>query len=205
VKQRGTISVSMRARAGGGIFAAALATLMLPATGAPAPKNPGPPGPPNALQGFAQNRDQPVKIEADGLVVRNKDKVATFTGNVHVTQGDTDMRSKVLVVYYVDGGKPGATPGSGEQQQIRRIEAGGGVRVTQKDQNATGDSGVFDMQANTVTLNGKVVVTRGQDIVQGKRLVVDLGSGVSHIDGGVSALMGAGGRALNRDDKPGVP
>jgi lipopolysaccharide export system protein LptA len=172
-----------------------------------AQKNPSPQnqGLPNALQGFSQNRDQPVKIQSDALVVRDKDKMATFTGNVHVTQGDTEMRSKVLVVYYVDSSKPGtapatamkasqpgAAPGSGEQQQIRRIEATGGVRVTQKDQNADGDSGIFDMQSNTVTLNGNVVVTRGKDIVRGQRLVVDLNTGVSRIDGGrVDALFGS--------------
>jgi lipopolysaccharide export system protein LptA len=204
VKKRATISLSTRPRAGGGIFAVALAAALCAATDAPAQKNPSPPGPPNALQGFSQNRDQPVKIQADGLVVRDKDKVATFSGNVHVIQGDTEMRSKVLVVYYVDGSKPGpapattmktaqpgAAPGSGEQQ-IRRIEATGGVLVTQKEQNAAGESGIFDMQANTVTLSGNVVVTRGKDVVRGQRLVVDLGTGVSRIDGGrVDALFGS--------------
>jgi lipopolysaccharide export system protein LptA len=180
---------------------------VLVATGALAQKNPSPqiPGPPNALQGFSQNRDQPVKIQADGLVVRDKEKMATFSGNVHVIQGDTEMRSKVLVVFYVDNSKPGPTPatamktaqpaslpGSGDQQQIRRIEATGGVQVTQKDQNAAGDSGIFDMQSNTVTLNGNVVVTHGKDVVRGQRLVVDLGTGVSRIDGGrVDALFGS--------------
>jgi lipopolysaccharide export system protein LptA len=193
-------------RAGAWIFATAAVLLgVFAPTDAPAQKGPSPQGPPNALQGFSQNRDQPVKIQADGLVVRDKDKVATFSGNVHVTQGDTEMRSKVLVVYYVDPNKPGpapatamktappgAPPGSSEQQQIRRIEATGGVLVTQKEQNAAGDSGVFDMQSNTVTLNGNVVVTHGKDVVRGQRLVVDMGTGVSRIDGGrVDALFGS--------------
>jgi lipopolysaccharide export system protein LptA len=48
------------------------------------------------------------------------------------------------------------------------------------------------MQSNTVTLNGNVVVTHGKDVVRGQRLVVDLGTGVSHIDGGrVDVLFGA--------------
>ena len=51
--------------------------------------------PPNALQGFSQNRDQPVKIQAASLEVRDKQKTATFTGDVHVVQGDTELRSKV--------------------------------------------------------------------------------------------------------------
>jgi lipopolysaccharide export system protein LptA len=86
-----------------------------------------------------------------------------------------------------------AQPGAGDQQQqIRRIEATGGVLVTQKEQNAAGDSGIFDMPSNTVTLNGNVVVTHGKDVVRGQRLVVDLGTGVSRIDGGrVDALFGS--------------
>ena len=56
--------------------------------------------PPNALQGFSQNRDQPVKIDAATLEVRDKDKVATFGGNVHLVQGDTTLRCKTLVVFY---------------------------------------------------------------------------------------------------------
>ena len=55
---------------------------------------------PNALQGFQQNRGQPVKIQAASLEVRDKDKVATFSGDVVVTQGDTVMRCQLLVVFY---------------------------------------------------------------------------------------------------------
>jgi lipopolysaccharide export system protein LptA len=204
MKARVTISLATGARAG--IIAAVTVLLgVLAATDSPAQRNPGAQiqGPPNALQGFSQNRDQPVKIQADGLVVRDKDKIATFSGNVHVFQGDTEMTSKVLVVFYVDQSKPGPapagtmktapTPGSSDQQQIRRIEATGDVRVTQKDQTAAGDTGIFDMQSNTVTLNGNVVVTHGKDVVKGQRLVVDLTTGVSRIDGGrVDALFGSG-------------
>jgi lipopolysaccharide export system protein LptA len=180
------------------IFAAVALVAMLAAADAAAQK-PQPPqnqGPPNALQGFSQNRDQPVNIQSDSLVVRDKDKVATFTGNVHVIQGDTEMRSRVLVVYY-EGSAKGAlgTPAAdNREQQIRRIEATGGVRVTQREQNAVGDNGTFDMQSNTVTLSGNVVVIRGKDVVRGQRLVVDLNTGVSHMEsaagGQVETLIG---------------
>src|SRR5690349_19189823 len=55
---------------------------------------------PNAMKGFSENRDQPVHIEAMRLEVRDKDKVATFIGNVQFNQGDTEMRCKTLIVYY---------------------------------------------------------------------------------------------------------
>src|SRR5215204_2755294 len=92
---------------------------------------------PNALQGFQQNRGQPVKIEASRLEVRDKDKVATFSGNVKVVQGDTTMHCKVLVVFYEKkdeaqgtpaGAQPGApmpaaAPGPAGSSQISRLEA----------------------------------------------------------------------------------
>ena len=56
-------------------------------------------GVPNAMQGFSQNRDQPIQIEAASLEMRDKKKEATFSGNVKVVQGDTTMTSKVLVVF----------------------------------------------------------------------------------------------------------
>ncbi len=145
-------------------------------------------GPPNALQGFSQNRDQPVRIEAATLEVRNKDQVATFSGNVKVTQGDTVMRCKSLLVFYDQDGEgkamQAATPGPGGQQKIKRLEARGSVVVTQKDQTATGNLGIFDMRTNTVDLTGDVVMTQGQNMLRGDRLVVDLTSGVSRVESG---------------------
>jgi len=147
-------------------------------------------GPSNPLQGFSTNRDKPVNIKAASLEVRDKEKFATFTGDVHVVQGDTDMRCKTLVVYYEDNSKDSkesvkaAQPGPAGSSQIRRMEARGNVVVSQKDQIATGDRGDFDMRTNTVVLSGKVVVTKGQDVMRGERLVVNLTDGVSRMEGG---------------------
>ena len=165
-------------------------------------------GVPNPLQGFSQNRGQPVHIEAAALEVRDKDKKAIFTGNVKVVQGDTTMRSKSMVVFYEQqrgqganetqeakgaqgaqtgaGATKAATPGLGGSSQISKMEAHGGVTVTQKDQTAIGDTGYFDIKSNTVTLVGNVVVTQGQNVVRGERLVVDMTTGVSQVYSGKS-------------------
>src|SRR5215213_11157885 len=97
-------------------------------------------GVPNAMQGFSQNRDQPIKIEAASLEMRDKKKEATFSGNVKVVQGDTTMTSKTLVVFYDSSTPPpaavpapnakaaksaaiqSATPGPGGSSAIRRLE-----------------------------------------------------------------------------------
>jgi lipopolysaccharide export system protein LptA len=149
-------------------------------------------GIPNAVQGFSSNRDKPININATSLEVREKDKKATFSGSVQVVQGDTTLKCKLLDVYYEQEGGVGAKaaqPGPAGQQQIRRLEAKGGVHVTQKDQVATGESGIFDLRSNTVTLFGNVMITQGQNVVRGDRLVVDLTTGVSRVEGSVRSLF----------------
>lgn len=194
---------------------AALAVLLT--AGAAAAQN----STPNALQGFSQNRDQPVKIDAATLEVRDKDKVATFGGSVKLVQGDTTLTCKTLVVFYDQDSSSSpstmktATPGApgGGKQSIRRLEAKGDVIVVQKDQRATGENGVFDMKSNTVTLIGNVLISQGQNVIKGDRLVVNLTTGVSRVECGngpstrcVSALItpGAGGGPTLGPPAPGA-
>jgi lipopolysaccharide export system protein LptA len=167
-------------------------------------------GVPNAMQGFSQNRDQPIQIEAASLEMRDKKKEATFSGNVKVVQGDTTMTSKTLVVFY-DSTSPAAapaaapavnskaaksapiqsaTPGPGGSSSIRRLEARGSVVVTQKDQVVTGETAVFDTKTNLVTMLGGVVLTQGKNVLRGDRLMVDMTTGVSRVESESGRVQG---------------
>jgi lipopolysaccharide export system protein LptA len=159
-------------------------------------------GPPvqSLLQG-GQDKDQPVQIEAASLEVRDKNKTATFSGDVQVVQGDTTMKCQKLVVFYgqevgiAQNGAPApdtkpAPAGPKGAQNIRRIEARGGVTVITKDQNASGDLGVYDLIAKTITLTGNVVVSQGQNVIHGERVVVDTVSGNARVE---SNNQGGGG------------
>jgi lipopolysaccharide export system protein LptA len=160
-------------------------------------------GVPNAMQGFSQNRDQPIQIEAASLEMRDKKKEATFSGDVKVVQGDTTMTSKALVVFYDQNNAPApaakgaksapiqsATPGPGGSSSIRRLEARGSVVVTQKDQIVTGETAIFDTKANQVTMQGGVVLTQGQNVLRGDRLVVDMTTGVSRVESDTGRVQG---------------
>jgi lipopolysaccharide export system protein LptA len=87
---------------------AAALTFALGAAGAALAQNAAT-GVPNAMQGFSQNRDQPIHIEAPVLEVRDKKKEATFSGNVKVVQGDTVLTSQTLVVFYEQSQAPAST------------------------------------------------------------------------------------------------
>lgn len=150
---------------------------------------------PNAMQGFTQNRDQPVQIEAATFEVRDKKKQATFSGNVKVVQGDTTMTSKSLDVLYASAASPnanGATksapplqsaqPGSGGSSAIKLLEARGDVIVTQKDMMVTGQRAVFDTKTNLITMLGGVVLTQCRNVLRGDRLLVDMTTGVSRVE-----------------------
>lgn len=171
-------------------------------------------GVPNAMQGFSQNRDQPIQIESASLEVRDKKKEATFSGNVKVVQGDTTMTSKVLVVFYESkdqnappttgtntktAAKPApaqtaamqsAAPGPGGSSSIKRLEAKGNVVVTQKDQVVTGESAVFDTKTNLITMLGGVVLTQGKNVLRGDRLMVDMTTGVSRVESDSGRVQG---------------
>lgn len=174
-------------------------------------------GVPNAMQGFSQNRDQPIQIEAASLEMRDKKKEATFSGDVKVVQGDTTMTSKTLVVFYDNATPAGsaepaksakapiksAAPGPGGSSSIRRLEAKGSVVVTQKDQVVTGETAVFDTRSNLVTMLGGVVLTQGKNVLRGDRLVVDMTTGVSRVEsdsGRVQGLFQSSGQG-----GPGLP
>jgi lipopolysaccharide export system protein LptA len=175
-------------------------------------------GVPNAMQGFSQNRDQPIQIEAATLEMRDKKKEATFSGDVKVVQGDTTMKSKTLVVFYEGGGsatpaaggapnaaaKPApkapikaAQPGPGGSSSIKRLEARGNVIVTQKDQVVTGETAVFDTRTNLVTMLGGVVLTQGKNVLRGDKLIVDMTTGTSRVEstgGRVQGLFQSSGQ-----------
>lgn len=168
-------------------------------------------GVPNAMQGFSQNRDQPIQIEAASLEMRDKKKEATFSGNVKVVQGDTTMTSKTLVVFYesssdkaaapqaelAKGAKAtkaapmqSATPGPGGASSIKRLEARGNVVVTQKEQVVTGETAVFDTKTNLITMLGGVVLTQCQNVLRGDRLMVDMTTGVSRVESDSGKVQG---------------
>ena len=202
----------MTARAFSSTFAAVLfaaGLLLVAATdartqGAPAAKGDSA-AMPSAFQGFSRDSNEPVKIESNALEIHDKDSYAIFSGNVLVQQGDSTMRSRDLKVYYegslrdaqkgVKGGTDGkAAPAAAKSsaktvtndpaQRIRRLEALGGVLITNKDQKATGDMGTFDMRTNTATITGNVVISQGPNVMRGEKLVVDLKTGYSRMESG---------------------
>ena len=171
----------------------------------------------NSFGGLSKNSNEPIDIESDVLVVHDQQKYATFTGNVKAVQGTTTLRAEQLDVHYVGGGdklatgetKPAPAAGpapagdkpadasQGQQAQITKIEAKGNVIITsEQDQTTTSDWALYDVPAQLVTVGGNVVLTQGQNVLKGDRLVIDLKTGESRFENPGTNAAGGRIRAL---------
>ncbi|MGI9404541.1 MAG: LptA/OstA family protein, partial [Hyphomicrobium sp.] len=72
----------------------------------------------NTFGGLSESSNEPIDIESDALVVHDKDRYATFKGNVKAVQGSTTLRASELNVH-VGGDKPA----SGAKKQVARKPA----------------------------------------------------------------------------------
>ena len=129
------------------------------------------------------NSNAPVNYAADRIELQDKQNRVILSGNVDVTQAGLRVRSSRMLVSYSDAGS----------LKIQQITATGGVSVTRGNESATGDLAVYDFNRRIITMAGNVRLRRGGDTLNGGRLVIDLASGVSSVDGsaaGSSSVTG---------------
>ncbi len=126
----------------------------------------------------------PINISADKFVADNNAKTGTWTGNVVVIQSDMRMRANSVRLNVV-----------GKESKPDKIFASGNVVVDSPNSGTvTGDDGVYDVVAHTVTMTGKqVVLTKEKDVMRGTMLTVNLDTG--------KAVLGAG-KASGQSNAP---
>ncbi|MBV1689652.1 LptA/OstA family protein [Novosphingobium sp. G106] len=138
-----------------------------------------------AISGHDSNA--PVDYAADRIELQDKANRVVLSGNVDITQGDLKMRAARTTVAYTNA----------DALKIQRLDATGGVTVTRGNQSAKGDVAVYDFNRRIITMAGNVALRRGTDTLNGGRLVMDLNTGLSSVDGrpggSSSALGGASG------------
>jgi lipopolysaccharide export system protein LptA len=175
----------------------------------------------NTFGGLSESSSEPIDIESDTLTVYDAQKYATFKGNVKAVQGTTTLRAAELVVHYVGGadkltGKgaeptqpappappatqvatPAAKDSKNPEAQINKIEARGDVViVSEDDQTTTSDWALYDVPAQIVTVGGNVVLSQGQNVLKGDRLIIDLKTGESRFENTGNTAAGGRIRAL---------
>ncbi|GGE02571.1 hypothetical protein GCM10011515_22780 [Tsuneonella deserti] len=130
------------------------------------------------------NSNAPVNYAADRIELQDRQNRVVLSGNVDISQAGLRIQAARTQVNYTDAGS----------LKIQRILATGGVTVSRGDERAAGEVAVYDFNRRVITMAGNVRLRRGSDTLNGGRLVIDLKSGVSSVDGsanGSSSVTGA--------------
>ncbi|MBK5264291.1 MAG: OstA family protein [Alphaproteobacteria bacterium] len=156
---------------------AALGTALLPGASAPA----------QVLKNHDSNA--PVNFSADRIEVQDRADRVVVSGNVHVTQAGLALdAARMTVAYRNESGNTGI--------EIDRIDASGDVVVTKGYETARGSVAIYDLNRRLITMLGNVQLVQGANRLTGGRLVIDLRTGRSTVDGHAtgSGVGNAGGR-----------
>jgi len=142
-----------------------------------------------SIAGF--NSNQPVDYAANRIELQDRENRVVLSGDVDIRQGDLRLTAGRTIVNYTDAGT----------LKIQRITATGGVQVTRGNEVARGNVGVYDFNRRLITLVGAVQLRRGADTLNGGRLVIDLRTGVSSVDGRSAGSSSAAGGSTRGDGR----
>jgi lipopolysaccharide export system protein LptA len=134
-----------------------------------------------------RDSDKPIDVSADHSEVLQEGR-ALFTGHVVLIQGETTLKCDRLTMFFHSNNdgtknkpKPQTDPGS-EQKGFYRYEADGAVFITSLDETASGDHAVFEVEKKLITMTGPVILTRGQNVLRGTKLLIQTETGKSQLD-----------------------
>mgnify|MGYP001129138807 CR=1 FL=1 len=109
---------------------------------------------------------RPIEITSSHMDMNMKERKMEFVGDVIARQGDVTITCDKLTAYY---GK--------DKQEVKRIVAQGGVRITQKERVAVSDRAEYDNVQRSLRLTGKPRVWQGSDVIEGEEILVFLAEG----------------------------
>ncbi|WP_298325257.1 lipopolysaccharide transport periplasmic protein LptA [Asticcacaulis sp.] len=132
---------------------------------------------PVAWAQFVPTKENPIAYAADTFEADDGNHTATFTGSVEFLQDTSRLRAdKVTVIY-------GQNPTTGRWDALSTAEAVGNVYYVVDDQVMTGNRAIYTKSTDTLVLTGNVVLKQGQNVMEGSRLVYDVGAKKSSMDG----------------------
>jgi len=131
----------------------------------------------------SHNTRAPVSVDAGRIEADDRANRVAFSGDVVVTQAGLTVRSQRMLLNYIDTGS----------LELQRITATGGVTVARGNERATGETAIYDFNRRIITMAGNVRLRQGNNTLNGGRLVIDLDTGVSSVDGRASGGAAAAG------------
>jgi lipopolysaccharide export system protein LptA len=139
------------------------------------------------------NNNGPIDVTADKLEMVDAEHLAIWRGNVEAVQNGSRLVADTVNVYFAGKSaapaKPTAAksaPGSAasvgqDWGAVQRMVAEGHVFFVSQDQTARGEHAVYELEPDTITMTGDVVVVQGDNVVKGDKLVIQVKTGHADI------------------------
>ena len=126
----------------------------------------------------------PISFTADRLEVVEETQIATFKGNVTATQSDFSLQADSVKVYYRQRKTRGNgdSPAAGFGGSVARIDTSGNVRIDSQGDVAKGDWAVYDVDKSLIIVGGRVTLERGETLIKGSRMELNLETGRSRFE-----------------------
>lgn len=118
----------------------------------------------------------PIEITSDRLDAYEEQRLVVFSGNVVAVQEDKTIYCDKLSIFYKKEsgaerkGSTGRTEAGGGD--LERIEAAGRVKIVQLNRVVTGEKAVYLQDDQKITVTGNPVLTEGENVIKGDRVVV---------------------------------
>ena len=100
-------------------------------------------------------------------------RFAVARGDAIATREDKQVRADILVAHM-------KTDAKGDTR-VYRVDAYDNVRIRTKQETATGDRGVYNVESGIATLTGEVKLIRDDNELRGCKAEVNLNSGISRL------------------------
>lgn len=133
-----------------------------------------------SLYAYAEvaDRDKPIELEADSVIIDDAKKISTYIGDVILTQGTLVIRAAKLIVREDKNGFQHSTS-TGNPTTFKQKREGKNEYMT-----GSGKRIEYDGRMDKVQLFTKAWVKRGEDIVYGDYISYDANAEYAEVIGG---------------------
>lgn len=124
------------------------------------------------------DRDKPIHLEADQVILDDAQHISTFTGNVRLSQGTLLIRGdKIVVKEDTDGFKHATAYGNTAEFRQKREGLDGYVE-------GYGERIEYDARSETLNLQEKARLKRGRDEVSGDNITYNAKNEIFRVNSG---------------------
>ena len=117
---------------------------------------------------------QSIEIIADEMEWNKQKNEAIALGNAKATKGNTVIIANKIIATLTDTSK---------DQQIIKLIATGKVKFTRMEEIATGKKAIYDLEKDIIVIKGNVSLKKGENIMAGESLIINLNTGLSKLSG----------------------